>query len=204
MDNNLDKDLNSNTFAPNSPESWKSNPNEWLSSIDIENVMVQYEDKYPSFLFIGPSPIDFNKKKQFGGCVDSELCYFNLKKLISEGKNKIGIIFNTDPHDLGGSHWICMFIDIKEEYIYYFDSNADRTPKQITEFIKKITEQGKSLNINFKYKKNQTVHQKSNTECGMYCLFVLIQLVKGKMSPEDFKTRIPDKNMEILRKLIFN
>ena len=31
------------SFAPESPAEWKKNPNEWLSSIDIMNVMKQYE-----------------------------------------------------------------------------------------------------------------------------------------------------------------
>ena len=57
---------------------------------------------------------------------------------------------------------------------------------------------------NFKYIKNQIVHQKSDTECGMYCLFVIIQLLENNMEPEDFKKRIPDKNMEDLKKMIFN
>ena len=32
------------SFAPESPPEWKKNPNEWLSSIDIMNVMKQYEN----------------------------------------------------------------------------------------------------------------------------------------------------------------
>lgn len=204
MEYNLDTELKTNIFAPDSPKSWEDNPNEWLSSIDIDNIMVQYENKHPSFIFIGPSPIDFNKKKRFGGCVWNELCNFNLNNLIKKGKNKIGIVFNTDPHNLGGSHWICMFIDVKKQYIFYFDSNASKTPKEIYTLVKKIKSQGDAIGINLKYIKNQTVHQKSNTECGMYCLFTLIQLLENKMEPDDFKKRIPDKNMENLRKVIFN
>ena len=37
--NNLSKILNQYTFAPRSPEVWKKNPTEWLSSIDIANVI---------------------------------------------------------------------------------------------------------------------------------------------------------------------
>ena len=36
-------------FAPESPKEWKKNPNEWLSSIDILEVMNQYEKKYKCF-----------------------------------------------------------------------------------------------------------------------------------------------------------
>ena len=36
--------------------------------------------------------------------------------------NKIGIIFNTDPHNKSGSHWISLFIDVKKKIICFFDS----------------------------------------------------------------------------------
>jgi len=204
IENKLDPKLKNEIFAPSSPSSWKHNPNEWLSSIDIDNIMVQYEQQFPSFIFIGPSPMDFDKKKRFGQCVWGELCHFNLKHLIKKGKTKIGIVLNTDPHHLGGSHWVCMYIDVKKQFIFYFDSNASKTPKEVYALVKKITAQGNALDIKFKYIKNKTEHQKSDTECGMYCLFTIIQLLKNSMTPEDFKKRIPDKNMEALRKMIFN
>ena len=202
--NNLDKQMKKYTFAPNSPSSWKTNPNEWLTSLDIDNVMMQYENKYPSFIFMGPSPIDFDKKKIFGQCVWNELCNFNLKNLIKKNINKVGIIFNTDPHYLQGSHWICMFIDIKKKFIFYFDSNGDKIPKEIAILVKRITKQGENLDINFQYYENKIEHQKSNTECGMYVLYVISELVKNKRGPKSFDKRVSDNEMEKLRKVLFN
>jgi len=109
----LDKELVSYTFAPDAPNSWKKNPTEWLTSVDIEKVMKQFENRYKCFDFIGPSPIDFDKHMLYGECVWEELCKFNLKSLIKKGKSKIGIIFNLDPHYLEGSHWVSMFINTK-------------------------------------------------------------------------------------------
>ena len=204
MNNKLDSKLTNYTFAPSAPKTWNINPNEWLNSLDINNVMRQYEHTYPSFTFIGPSPIDFNKKKMFGQCVWNELCNFDLESLIKKGKTKIGIIFNTDPHYLEGSHWICMFIDIKKKYIYYFDSNADETPKEIIQLVDKIKNQADKLGIKIKYHRNNIDHQKSDSECGMYVLYVITQLLQNKMTPEMFKKRIPDSDMERLRKVFFN
>ena len=82
------------SFAPASPSEWKKNPNEWLSSLDIMNVMKQYEDAYKCFEFIGPSPIDYDTHKLYGECVWEELCHFNLENQINNGKMKIGVIFN--------------------------------------------------------------------------------------------------------------
>ena len=72
----LSRELLDYTFAPESPEEWKRKPTEWLTSVDILNVMKQYEHEYPTFTFIGPSPIDYDTKKSFGQCVWNKLCDF--------------------------------------------------------------------------------------------------------------------------------
>ena len=79
MKGKLNTELKSYTFAPKSPSSWKKDPNTWLTSVDIEKVMKQYERKYNHFEFIGPSPIDFDHHKIYGECVWEELCKFSLQ-----------------------------------------------------------------------------------------------------------------------------
>ena len=203
ISDNLDKNLTKNTFAPSAPPTWKKNPNEWLNSIDLNNVMHQYEQKYPEFKFIGPSPIDFDKKKMFGQCVWNDLCNFSVKNYLNKGITKIGVILNTDPHYLGGAHWICLFINLKKRFIYYFDSNADKTPKQVKTFIEKVKTQANKLGITLDEFVNKTEHQKSDTECGMYVLYIITELLKSNSYP-NFKERIPDNKMEKLRKIFFN
>ena len=129
--------------------------------------MKQYEKAYKCFDFIGPSPIDFDTRLLYGECVWEELCNFNLEKLIKKGKTKIGIIFNTDPHNKPGQHWISMFINIKTKKIFFFDSTGDKMPHQIKALIKKIKYQGFNMKpkINFKVDSNEGVeHQYGNTE----------------------------------------
>lgn len=92
---NLNRDLLHSTFAPKSPSTWKINKNQWLTSLDIDKVMKQYEDVYKCFEFIGPSPIDFDSHQKYNECVWEELCKFDLTHYINKGKTKIGIIFNT-------------------------------------------------------------------------------------------------------------
>jgi len=205
MENNLDGEILNNTHAPYAPKSWKENPNEWLTSNDIEKVMKQYEVDYPNFIFIGPSPIDFDKKLMFGECVWNELCNLNIIKQLKDGKNKIGIIFNTDPHNKSGSHWISLFIDIKRRFIFYFDSNGDKVPREIMSLIERIEKQGTEINIDFTTYFNRKEHQYSNTECGMYSLYFLNQMITTNKSPREFNSkRIPDKDVEELRKIYFN
>jgi len=204
--NNLDKELTQYTFAPKSPASWKKNKNEWLSSVDIENVMKQYEKAFSNFTFLGPSPIDFDLKQMYGECVWEELCTFDLKQYISNGKTKIGIIFNTDPHYKDGSHWIAMFVDVKKKYIFYFDSNGDAPPKEIIVLSERIKKQGKLLGINMEVTGNYPKErQQGNTECGMYTLYFISELVKDNKTPDYFKEHtITDHDMEELRTKFFN
>ena len=206
ISNNLDKKLVSYTFAPNAPDSWKKNPTEWLSSVDIEKVMKQFENRYKCFDFIGPSPIDFDKHMLYGECVWEELCKFDLQSLIKKGKTKIGIIFNLDPHYLEGSHWISMFINTKKGYIFFFDSNGEAAPKQVKVLSDRIIKQGKEIGLDLDFYQNHPKeHQKGNTECGMYSLYLIIELLTGKHDYEYFmKNDIPDKDMRALRKEYFN
>ena len=202
----LDKELVSYTFAPDAPNSWKKNPTEWLTSVDIEKVMKQFENKYKCFDFIGPSPIDFDKHMLYGECVWEELCKFNLHSLIKKGKTKIGMIFNLDPHYLEGSHWVSMFVNTKKGYIFFFDSNGDPAPKQVKTLANRIIKQGKEIGLDLDFYQNSPKeHQKGNTECGMYSLYLIIQLLTGEHDYEYFmNNRVGDEDMEKLRREYFN
>lgn len=204
MEGNIDSELLNYTFAPKAPKEWKVNPDEWLSSVDIESVMKQYEKFYKCFVFLGPSPIDYDRHKLYGECVWEELCKFNLSEEIKNDKNKIGVIFNTHPHYKSGEHWISMFINIKKKYIIYFDSNGNEPPLEVNKFVDTIISQGKQLGIDFDYYKNTIEHQETESECGMYCLYFIVEMLKD-MSPTYFlKNKIDDEEVFKLRKKYFN
>jgi len=196
------------SFAPVSPSEWEKNPNEWLTSVDIMNVMKQYEHAYKCFDFLGPSPIDFDTRKMYGECVWDELCNFNLAHQLNTGKTKIGMIFNTDPHDKPGQHWISMFVDVKKQMIFFFDSVGDKIPKQVMALVKRIQEQGLAMTppINFVFDQNHPVeHQYGTTECGVYSLFFIVHMLEDKLTKEYLKTHIiRDKYMENFRDIYFN
>jgi hypothetical protein len=202
MEGKVDSELLNYTFAPKSPKIWKTD--EWLSSLDIEAVMKQYEKYYKCFEFLGPSPIDFDHHKLYGECVWEELCKLNISDMIKRHKNKIGIILNTDPHYKDGEHWISLFINIKQKYIIYFDSNGNPPPKEVKELITKITNQGKQIGIDFDVLINKLEHQKTESECGMYCLYFIIQMLKDKDKDYFLKNKIPDEEVFKLRKKYFN
>tara|TARA_B100000965_G_scaffold384925_1_gene385642 strand:+ start:34 stop:954 length:921 start_codon:yes stop_codon:yes gene_type:complete len=204
MDNNLTTDLTLYTFAPDAPEKWLKNPNEWLNSNDIIKVMKQYEHKHDNFDFIGPTPIDFDEVIN-GICVWPELCKFNLIKQIKKNKTKIGVIFNLDKHDMGGSHWLTLYVDVKKKIILFFNSTGEKPTTEVKALIERIITQAKSINLDFEYLENKKNHQRKNTECGIYCLYCITELLENNKEPEYFLThRIPDKKMEELRYTFFN
>ena len=198
----------SDSFAPEAPRRWKKNPNEWLSSIDIMDVMKQYEKAYKCFDFIGPSPIDFDTRKLYGECVWDELCNFSVNEQLKKGKTKIGVIFNTDPHDKSGQHWISMFINIKKKTVFFYDSTGDKAAPQIMVLVERINEQGLNMTpkINFTFDSNEGVeHQHGNTECGVYSLFFIVHMLEDKLTENYLKTHIlKDEYMNKFRHIYFN
>jgi hypothetical protein len=200
----LPKNTLENTFAPEQPKEWKRKPTEWLTSIDILDVMKQYEKTYKNFVFLGPSPIDFDTHKLYGECVWEELCKFTLKEMKSKNKTKIGIVFNLDKHTQPGSHWVAMYIDMKGRNIYYFDSYADDAPKEIKALGKKIQLQSETDGKKYNYIENKKRHQWSDSECGMYSLHFIIELLKGTSFNKIESKRIDDKFMKKLRNIYFN
>ena len=207
-------------FAPEQPPEWKNNPNEWLSNFDMLEVMDQYEQKYNNFEFIGPSTIDFDKilPDKRGKCVEDELCNFSLEDLIRRKKDKIGIIFNLDEYTGSGTHWVSMFVDISNKFIFFFDSAGTRVPKEIKVLANRIIKQGMELPtpIKFIFKQNYPKeHQYGASECGMYSLFCIITFLTGEVESKKFSTskeiidyfkekRIPDKYIHKYRNVYFN
>jgi len=172
------------SFVPEKPKEWKTDPDAWLSNIDIEKVLKQYEEKTPTFKFLGPAPIDFDK---FIGpahqqtCVQNSLCRFQISQYLDKGIKKIGIVFNTDPHTKGGSHWISLFIDLEDHFMMFFDSTGDAMPPEVKKFMLRVQRQALKRGIRLKTFSNYKVeHQQGNTECGMYSLFFIITMLVGR------------------------
>ena len=170
-------------FPPPKPSEWYSDPDAWLSNFDIMKVLNQYQVSFPHFAFIGPSPIDYDTKTNKTTCVCKNLCEFQIHKYLKKNITKIGIVFNLDPHTKGGSHWVAMFVDLLDDFVFFFNSTGENIPKRIQQFATTVVNQGKSLNppktITFHENTNME-HQKSNTECGMYCLYFIITMLIRK------------------------
>ena len=197
-----------NSFKPKKPSEWDKDPNTWLTTTNIDDVLNQHMEKYADFYSYGALPVDFDLKKS-NQCVTGELCEINLQKHFSEKKHNIGIVFNMDKHNEPGSHWTAMYVELlpccrKEPSIYYFDSVGEKPPKQVFSLVDKLQEQYESIkNSTMDFLYNDIKHQYKDTECGIYCLHFISNMLDGN----DFKKYIgnikKDDYMEKYRNYFF-
>jgi len=182
--------LQTSVFRPEGPQGQF----QWLSTLDINKTLVQYENKYPDFVFLGAVPIDFN-----------ELDYYPFKKmnfneLRKEGKNKLGVIFNLDEHYKGGSHWVSLFSDLEKGQVYFSDSYGRKPEKRINHFINRIKDYLETCNIDdIDIRHNPTQHQKGNSECGVYSINFILRLLKGKTFDHLTRKRLTDEKVNKCR-----
>jgi len=180
-------------FRPKLPNEWKKNKHTWLNSYDILNVMSQYEDKYPNFQFMGPVSSDCPTE------IHCELSNFNISNMLSNGITKVGIIYNLDTSKGPGTHWVSVYIDLKKCRIYYYDSYGYAPIRRIGNFIKLVVDHCKKVHCNMKFEYNKTRHQYGNSECGIYSMFVITELLKGKTFKKATELKIPDSKMNEMR-----
>lgn len=193
-------------YLPKRPKQWtkkidnKSTKN-WLSNIDIREIMTQFEDVYTNFNFVGSSPIDFSTKIN-GVCVCNKLCNFQNYVDKHPSIKEYGIIFNTSKHNSAGEHWISMFIDINTKTIYFSDSSGEEPPKEIYEWINTTP-----MFVDYKFNYNRFEHQKKNTECGMYSILFISSFINKKNKKHIFNTwnskRLKDEVVFNFRKKLF-
>ena len=54
------------------------------------------------------------------------------------------MIFNLDPHDKPGSHWVALYSDVDKGGVYYFDSYGIDTPKEVKVLMDRLSNEGKN------------------------------------------------------------
>lgn len=212
---NVKNNLRSN-FVPSTPRSWLVNKNKWLTNFDIQNVIQQYEEEFPSFKFLGVHPIDFAARTTYNNqCISPVICSLDVKLSIKNKKTKIGIVFNLDRHDQSGSHWVTLVCELSIEDknfgCHYIDSTGAPVPPQIYTLMLNIKDQVNVLYKNnpnvkhFKLFQNLKKFQKGNTECGMFAIYFVTKFVSSKLSiPKLLSKHITDNDVFKLRSLMYN
>lgn len=187
-------------FKPKGPR----NTTEWLSNIDIDDVLAQIEQKYSDrkFLHIKFQMIDFEQ-------TGSELGILDFAKKYKEGYRTFGTVVNTDYSTGNGIHWFAIFGDFsdnKDKFtIEYFNSSGEPPMDEIIVWFKKVKHQwGENFNKPIEdIIVSKIQHQKDNHSCGPYSLYYIISRLDG-ISYENFRNnRIPDSVMHKFRKYLF-
>lgn len=195
MDEFMKAQLEKYTFRPLGPEGRF----EWLNTVNIDEVMNQYEMDIKDFLFLGAVPMDF-QKINLKGVAD-----LNIEKEYKEGIKRFGIIFNLDESWQSGSHWTSAYADIEKGKVYYFDSYGTPPEERVVKLLNKfcVYYESKNKGNRCKLRYNKIRHQYENSECGVYSINFILELLKGKDFDELCNTKLKDREVNKLRKKIF-
>lgn len=191
-------------FRPSQPSTWKMDKNEWLTNMDIERVMNQYDKAYKDYKFLGVCSRDFAaKRKNSTTCVSRQLChYWDQLRNGTFRHKKFGIVFNLDKHTGPGTHWVSVYCDLRPRSpkygICYYDSVGEAPPKEIQEFMKGI----KPNDAKFAIVRNSIHQQFGNSECGVFSMmFIILCLQNQRESYQDsIKRMFVDKKDEKINK----
>lgn len=195
MDEFMKAQLEKYTFRPLGPEGRF----EWLNTVNIDEVMNQYEMDIKDFLFLGAVPMDF-QKINLKGVAD-----LNIEKEYKEGIKKFGIIFNLDESWQSGSHWTSAYADIEKGKVYYFDSYGTPPEERVVKLLNKfcVYYESKNKGNRCKLRYNKVRHQYENSECGVYSINFILELLKDRDFDELCNTKLKDREVNKLRKKIF-
>jgi hypothetical protein len=193
-------------LRPKMPKDWKGGRSAWLDTLNIENVLKQYEEVRPDFKFIGAIPIDFSAPDPYAEgaekgkkCLYDETCKMNLDNLRSNGKKYVGFVFNLDPHFKNGSHWVSMILDLVKRECNFFDSYGYEPHPLIARLMKSFKIQDPNMKLNY----NARRFQFGESECGMYCIYFITTMMNGENFKKFVKVGIPDAEMIKLREYVF-
>lgn len=190
----IKQDLESNTFRPKGPHGKFT----WLNTNNVNNTMIQYENKYKDFKFLGAVPIDFDELPIYG------LSNLNFKNLIDKGVSKIGVVFNLDEHYKSGSHWTALFADLLKGNVYYYDSYGIEPEERIVIFMRRIAKFIKNeLKIFPTVDYNRLRNQYGNSECGLYSISFIARMLRDGDFKKVTNVVIKDNEINECRKIYF-
>ena len=197
-------------LRPEMPCSWIARPTTLLNTLNIDDVMRQYGQAFPTFKYLQTLPIDaFNKNA--GRCV-SNFCDLDPKELYNQGKRVIGMVLNLDKHNEPGSHWVMCAIDMRvpnKPVILYYDSFGRPPPAALYPFLQKMLENTPSSNAAREYMHryscfNSNAQQRKNTECGVYSILALEALIHGVPFHKYCSRNISDEEVQKQRYRLFD
>lgn len=176
----------------------------WLDNLEIERVMKIYElclnknKKEDYFYFAGVYPSDFEKYDDYK-VNDLTKEYLDSKKI-----KYIGIVFNHDKRSESGSHWVALFIDLKNNKAYYYDSVGKKPKIEYKNFVKHMFKKCGKVYDDQVLEYNKIERQTSGGSCGIYAITFIISMAGGIKFKDYLNLILSPKFMKYLRLLYFN
>lgn len=208
-DNNIIKYELYKNFKTKGPR----NSTDLLSNFNIDDTLIRWGDEFKDFYPCPFSMIDFKTVTNDFAVIDladvasSRISYRDYINKYHYGPFKtFGCVLNTDVSTGYGKHWVCIFADFRSKVwtIEYFNSSGNPPNHDVSEWMEKQRSSLLKIHDNVEtIAVTNIVHQKSNTECGMYVLYYIRSRLDG-ISYDYFLTkRIEDSNVTEFRKHVF-
>lgn len=188
------EEISKGTFRHEGP----AKANEWLSTLDIENIMKQYESVYPHFKFYGAVPLDCD-----------ELSYCQLSQLDFErdqhrGIEQIGIVYNHDRHNGAGSHWVALYVDMPKSEINYCDSTGRKPFDNMASLIERFKAYCQKCGKTAVIALNTAKYQTDDSECGVYSCNFIIRRLAGESFSNVVDNPLAFKDINSCRNVYFS
>jgi hypothetical protein len=208
--------LQKNVLRPDGPSTGRK----WLNTVNIDEVLNQYELIHKDFKYLGTMPRDFQK---FDELKQDKNFYKNLAK---EGKTKLAMVYNTDKIGGDGEHWNAMFADLNKGTVYFFDSygvDPNKETKAHMKLLEDVMKElcGEDVNVHSEYnhtklmkgssktcgriqsRVNDKRHQYKGSECGVYSINFIERMLHGDNFDDISNSKIPDDEINKRREIYF-
>ena len=179
-----------------------------LSNVNIDDVLHDWSVasiNSPNFTNGPFYHVDF-EMRDFMRSIRSALRDLDFDKLRKSGFRTFGCVLNTDVWAGPGEHWVCIFGTIKAEgpiKVEYFNSSGNGLDmfSELVEWADHKCEEGYDVSI----KEVSNVElQKSETECGMWCLCYIKSRLEGHDPLHFIKKNITDDAVTEMRRYLFH
>jgi len=108
----------------------------------------------------------------YGGCISKDQLKYIEKNMNLKHTRRFWIINLQNYNDGGGTHWVALSL-LNPEHGVYFDSFSTDPPENILKFMKRYRKTN--------YMNNEQIQDLKSTSCGYYAIYVLDNLLKGRL-----------------------
>jgi hypothetical protein len=165
----------------------------WLNNYNIDEVLRRWAFANSKFLHVPFHMRDFEGKSLYK--IDWSDA---IKKYDS-----VACVINTDKYGGKGKHWVCVYVDLVDKTIEYFDSGGREPFSEVYEWMTFTKDRLAQAGVVCVLKTKLIQHQQQRTECGIYCIYFINARLHYKISYDEFRQDIIPDQIIMGSRLIF-